>query len=102
MNYSVAAKILGLTLPAVSVQIKKLEENLGLPILEKNRQKDIFTLIAVAAGTSPIQPKLEKQHQLNGHANPFVETEFQSLLCVMLQVSAYAGHALQVDDDLIH
>jgi len=35
MSYSAAANKLNLTQPAVSIQIKQLEENLGLPLFEK-------------------------------------------------------------------
>ncbi len=35
MNYSAAANKLNLTQPAISIQIKQLEENLGLPLFEK-------------------------------------------------------------------
>jgi len=35
MSYSAAANKLNLTQPAVSIQVKQLEENLGLPLFEK-------------------------------------------------------------------
>ncbi|NOR69426.1 MAG: LysR family transcriptional regulator, partial [Methylomarinum sp.] len=35
MNYSAAANKLNLTQPAVSIQIKQLEDNIGLPLFEK-------------------------------------------------------------------
>jgi len=42
-NYSAAANQLNLTQPAVSIQIKQLEDNLGLPLFEKIGKKVFLT-----------------------------------------------------------
>lgn len=43
MNYTEAAKKLHLTQPAVSIQVKQLEDNLNLPLLEKIGKKLFLT-----------------------------------------------------------
>ena len=43
MNFTAASKALCLTQPAVSIQIKQLEENLGLPLFEKIGKKLFLT-----------------------------------------------------------
>lgn len=43
LNYSQAAAKLGLTQPAVSIQIKQLEDNLGLSLFEKIGKKSYLT-----------------------------------------------------------
>jgi len=43
MNYTKAANSLGLTQPAVSIQLKQLEENLDLPLFEKIGKKLFLT-----------------------------------------------------------
>ena len=43
MNYTKAANELGLTQPAVSIQLKQLEENLELPLFEKIGKKLFLT-----------------------------------------------------------
>jgi len=43
VNYSVAADKLNLTQPAVSIQIKQLEDNLALPLFEKIGKKVFLT-----------------------------------------------------------
>jgi DNA-binding transcriptional LysR family regulator len=43
MNYTEAANQLSLTQPAVSIQIKQLEDNLGIPLLEKIGNKLFLT-----------------------------------------------------------
>ncbi len=42
LNYSVAANKLCLTQPAVSIQIKQLEDNLGISLFEKIGKKKNF------------------------------------------------------------
>ncbi len=43
LNFSVAAKLLYLSQPAVSMQIKQLEENIGLPLFEHMGKKIFLT-----------------------------------------------------------
>ncbi len=44
LSYSAAANKLGLTQPAVSIQLKQLEDNLGVPLFEKIGQKFFLTV----------------------------------------------------------
>ena len=43
LNFSIAAKLLFLSQPAVSMQIKQLEENIGLPLFEQMGKKIFLT-----------------------------------------------------------
>lgn len=45
MNYSAAANKLNLTQPAVSIQIKQLEDNIGLPLFEKIGKQVFLTSV---------------------------------------------------------